>query len=81
MNSKLYTNTSNLKGVIGLVATTILVSYAQAKATQIVDGGISLTKGLAGKLQQLRHGGKQEYVICSRDFDGKLYDTGKRIWK
>lgn len=76
-----YTNTSNAKAVIGLVVTTVLLSYATTHSTEIVNGTISLAKKGIEKAEELLHKGKKQYAVCARTFDGRVYDTGKRIWK
>lgn len=81
MSTRLYTNTSKFSGVAGLVITTVLLNYAAQNSTEIVNNAVLLAKKAARKAEQIMHGGKQQYSILSRDFDGKLYDTGKKIWR
>ena len=81
MNGRLYTNTSNMKGLIGLLVISVLVSYATANSTKIVDGAVSLTKTSVEKVKALCHKDKKQYAVCGRDVDGGLYDTGRRIWQ
>jgi tetrahydromethanopterin S-methyltransferase subunit A len=82
MSSRLYTNTSNVKGVIGLLVVTVLTSYAMANSTKIVNDTVSLgKKGIEKVKNMIKKDNKQQYVICGRDIDGHLYDTGRRIWK
>lgn len=78
-----YTNTSNWKAIAGLVLTTLLASYVANNSTKIVEGSVSSAKkGLKRgwvRINDALHGGKQEYAVWSKDFDGKLYDTGRRV--
>jgi hypothetical protein len=81
MSTRLYTNTSKFSGVAGLVVTTVLLNYAAQHSTEIVDSSVLLARKAVRKVQEALHGGKQQYSILNRDFDGKLYDTGKKIWR
>lgn len=79
--SNLYTNTSNLKAIFGLVLTTVLVSYASSNATEIVGDVKSLAKkGLHKAEDCLLHHGKKQYYVCAKDYDGHYYDTGRKVW-
>jgi hypothetical protein len=80
-STRLYTNTSKFTGVAGLVVTTVLLNYAALHSTEIVDNTVLLAKKAVRKAEQILHGGKQKYSVLNRDFDGKLYDTGKTVWK
>jgi hypothetical protein len=81
MNGRLYTNTGKIGSVMGLLVTTVLVTYVSTHSTEIVDGALSLTRKGLEKVEGLVRGKKLLYRVCKQDIDGKLYDTGKRVWK
>ena len=82
MRNSLYTNTGNIGSIIGLVVVTVLVSYASLHATEIVNGSVqAISNGVKYADRIILHKNKNQYAVCGRDFDGNLYDTGKRIWK
>jgi len=81
MNSNLYTNTKSVKSIAGLIATTILVSYASQNATEIVNKVVNLTKQGARKANEVVHGGMKQYATIARDADGNWFDTGRRFWR
>lgn len=80
MNSRLYTNTSNVKGIIGLVVLTVLTSYASTHATEIVDNTVKICKNGIETANEVIHRGKRQVAVIERHYDGRLHDTGKRIW-
>ena len=82
MRNSLYTNTGNIGSIIGLVVVTVLVSYASIHATEIVNGAFrAINNGVKYADCNIIQKKKKQYAVCVRDFDGNLYDTGKRIWK
>lgn len=81
MRTNMYTNTGKIGSVIGLVVTTCLLSYVSVNSTKIVDGTIAAAKKGLDKANEVLHGNKKQYAVCERTFDGRIYDTGKRIWK
>ena len=81
MFNTLYTNTSNAKGIIGLLTVTFATSVIANYTPEIVDGIKSITtkgKELGG---QIRHRGKKQYSVCTRLNNGNIIDTGDRIWR
>jgi hypothetical protein len=80
MSTRLYTNTSNITGIIGLVVTTVALSYASQNATKIVEGTVNLVKDGIEKGNSMLHEQKKQCAVLGRDAMGKLYDTGKRVW-
>jgi hypothetical protein len=79
--STLYTNTSKVGAVIGLVVTTVAVTYASQHSTEIVNGTLSLAKKGIDKANSMLHKGKKQYSVCTRMADGRIVDTGERLWK
>lgn len=82
--SNLYTNTSKPQAVLGLIVTTVLLSYAATNSTKLVNDTVSLVKKgigkVTGKVNGICHGNKKKYIVCGRDIDGNLYEIGT-IWK
>ena len=81
MHKNLYVNTSKLSAVLGFIAITVATTYASTHADQIVNGVVNSVKDGAACVNAKLHQNKQQYILCARDADGKIYDTGKRIWK
>lgn len=82
MKPNLYVNTGKFGSIVGLVLTTIALSYVSTNATKIVDGTFNAVKnGVAEVKTHIMHGNKKQYAVWSRDISGKIYDTGERIWK
>jgi len=82
MSQRYYTNTGKLRSIVGLFATTVLVTYATTNASEIVEGTKNLIKKAASKVNSIAfHSGKQEVAIVYRDSTGRLYDSGQRTWK
>lgn len=82
MKPQLYVNTGKLGSIVGLVVTTLALSYVSANATKIVDGTFGAVKdGIANAKNRIMHGNKKQYAVWRRDVSGKIYDTGERIWK
>jgi hypothetical protein len=85
MSNRFYTNTSNPVAILGLFVTTVALSYASQNADQIVNAtikgvidGVSILKDAAKKAT---NNGKQKYHVLGQDFDGKIYDTGRIVYK
>ena len=82
MSHRFYTNTSNVKAIVGLFVTTVALSYATSNAVEIVEGTKTLIKKTAAKLESVvLHGGKQKVAIVYQDSTGRMYDSGQRTWK
>lgn len=82
MRSSLYTNTSKVSGVVGLLVLTLGVAYVQANATEIVNGGISKAKEVKECLNsKIFHKGKKQYGVWQRRYDGTIVDTGETLWR
>lgn len=77
----LYTNTSSPKAIAGLLLITLATAYVKENATEIVDGTIAKTKDARRSVESKLRGDKQRYSVLRQDSDGKLYDTGKKVWK
>jgi hypothetical protein len=80
MYNRLYTNTSNVKAIAGLLLTTVLVTYCATNSEKIVDGAISLAKTGVRKANEFLHNGKKQYAVLVRE-NGKLVDSGVRVWR
>ena len=82
MKPNLYVNTGKIGSVVGLIVTTIALSYVSTNATKIVEGTASAVKnGVVYLKNHIEHGNKKQYAVWRRDLSGKLYDTGQRLWK
>lgn len=81
MLKSIYTNTSKPSAIAGLLVLTVGMTYCQTHATEIVDGAMNAIKDGKSVIESKIHKGKKLYAELARDFDGNLYDTGRRIWK
>lgn len=81
MRNNLYTNTSSIKGVVGLLVVTFAVSAVSMYTPEIVEGMKKLTKTGLKKAEELQHYGKTQYAVAERLYNGNIIDTGKRIWR
>jgi hypothetical protein len=81
MLKSVYTNTSKPTAVAGLLILTVGLAYAQSHSTEIVEGTLGLAKQGIGKVEELMHKGKKQYSVCEQTYDGRIRDTGKRIWR
>lgn len=80
--STLYTNTGKVGSVIGLVVTTVLVTYAAQHSTEIVNGVVSICKtGVKQAKKAIEKVTTKEYQVWSTDVNGQIYDTGMKIRK
>lgn len=79
MNTKLYTNTGKAASIVGLVVTTLAVSYVAQHSTEIVDGTIAITKDAlkAGK-RLIRKHMTREVEVWSTLPNGEKYNTGMK---
>jgi hypothetical protein len=77
----MYTNTSNAKAIVGLLIVTFATTAVALYTPQICQGIVALTKTGKDKVEQLAHRGKKQYAVAARTYDGRIFDTGDRIWK
>jgi len=77
----MYTNTSSVKAIAGLLFVTFATGVVALYTPEIVDGIIKLAKTGREKAEQMLHKGKQQYAVAFRSYDGTIRDTGKRIWR
>lgn len=80
MNSRLYTNTSSITAIAGLLVVTVLVAYSTQHADEIVEGTANYIRKGVSKVEGLMHNGKRQVAVIERTYDGTLRDTGKRLW-
>lgn len=73
MNTRLYTNTGKLTSIVGLVVTTLAVSYVAQNSTEIVNGGLKLGKKL------INNAVTKQVSVYSTAASGQVYDTGMKI--
>lgn len=79
MKTNLYTNTGNVRSILGLVVTTLLVSYVAQNSTQIVDSGIAIAKKVANKSKKfINDRVTTEFEIWSTLPNGEMYNTGMK---
>jgi hypothetical protein len=82
MSSRTYTNTSNWKGILGLIVLTLATSYVAANATEIVNGTITFAKNTVTQASYaIRRKGKKEVKVFCRNEAGVMEDTGFRVWR
>ena len=81
MKPNLYVNTGKVGHVVGLIVVTCLTSYVTTNSTKIVEGTVAAAKNGLEKANEILHHGKKQYSVCERTFDGRIIDTGKRIWR
>jgi hypothetical protein len=80
MNTRLYTNTGKLTSIVGLVVTTVAVSYAAQHSTEIVNGTVAIAKkGLNASKKLVMLPLTKEVSIWSTAPSGQVYDTGMKI--
>lgn len=80
MNTRLYTNTGKVGSIVGLVVTTLAVSYVAQNSTQIVNGAADLAKkGLKAGKQLINKQMTKEAEVWSTLPNGEMYDTGMRV--
>lgn len=77
----MYTNTSNAKAIAGLLFVTFASSVIVLYTPQIVEGMKSLAIKGKDKAEELMHHGKKQYSVCHRLYNGKIIDTGERVWR
>lgn len=76
----MYTNTGKLSHVVGLVLTTIALSYVTTHATPIVDGTISAAKkGFNALRSKVTKKDAKQYELCHLDADGHVIHTGYKV--
>lgn len=78
--SSIYTNTSNFKGVAGLLILTVGLAYAQQHATEIVDGAVSIGKKAVAKVECVIHDGKEKVYPVFAESNGRV-KVGKAVWR
>lgn len=73
MNTRLYTNTGKMSSIVGLVITTLAVSYVAQNSTQIVNEGLKLGKKLINTAVT------KQVSVWSTAPSGQVYDTGMKV--
>lgn len=75
----MYTNTSNVKAIAGLIFVTFATTTVMLYTPQICEGIVKLAKMGKEKAEVLIHGQKRVPVI-ERRVDGYVYTDGKKFW-
>lgn len=79
MNTRLYTNTGKLTSIVGLVVTTVAISYAAQHSTEIVNGTIAIAKkGVKSVRKAINEARTKEVEIWSTLPNGEVYNTGMK---
>lgn len=79
MNPKLYTNTGKVGSIVGLVVTTLALSYVSQNSTKIVDGTVAVAKDVLKKSKRLINNEfTREVEIWSTLPSGEKYNTGMK---
>ena len=79
MNTKLYTNTGKAASIVGLIFTTLAVSYVSQHSTEIVDGAVAIAKdGLKAGTKFIKNQMTKEVEIWSTLPNGETYNTGMK---
>jgi hypothetical protein len=92
MRTQSYTNTGSPKAIAGLLFVTFAMAAIMLYTPEIVQGIVTLTKtgkvkteallrDVKKKGEGLLHKGEKSYAVCERTYDGRIFDTGKRIWR
>ena len=80
MSTRLYTNTGKVGSIVGLVVTTVAVSYAAQHSTEIVNGTVAIAKnGLKAGRKLVRDAVTKEVAVWSTAPSGQVYDTGMKM--
>ena len=80
MNTRLYTNTGKLTSIVGLVVTTLAVSYVAQNSTQIVNGTAAIAKkGLKESKKLIKKAMTKEVSVWGTAPSGQVYDTGMKV--
>jgi len=80
MNNRLYTNTGKVGSILGLVVTTVLVSYAAQNSTKIIDGTIAIAKdGVKFVKHAINNASTRETEIWSTLPNGEIFNTGMKV--
>lgn len=80
MKTNLYTNTGKLGHVLGLVVTTLAVSYVAQHSTEIVDGTVAIAKdGLKAGKKLINKTMTKEVEVWSTLPNGEKYNTGMKV--
>lgn len=80
MNTKLYTNTGKIGSIVGLVVTTVVLTYAAQHSTEIVNGTIAVaTKGAKAVARGFNTLVTKEVEVWSTLPNGEKYNTGMKV--
>lgn len=80
MKPQLYTNTGKVGSIVGLVVTTLLVSYVAQNSTEIVNGTAAIAKkGLKAGKQLIDSKLTREVEVWSTLPNGEKYNTGMKV--
>lgn len=79
MSNRLYTNTGNVGSILGLIVTTVVLTYAAQNSTKIVDGTIAAaSKGAKAVARTVNIALTREVEIWSTLPNGEKYNTGMK---
>lgn len=79
MKTNLYTNTGKVGSIVGLVVTTLVVSYVAQNSTPIVNGALAVVKKVANTgIGLVNDKLYKEVEIWSTLPNGEKYNTGMK---
>lgn len=79
MNTRLYTNTGNVKSIAGLFVTTVVLTYAASHSEEIVNGTTTIVKDVLNKGKKvINKAMTKEVEIWSTLPNGQKYNTGMK---
>lgn len=67
----LYTNTSKISGIAGLLVTVVAVTYCANHSEEIVNGIVNVTKSTVEKTKSVLSGEAKRLRVYERYFDGR----------
>lgn len=80
MKSQLYTNTGKVGSIVGLVITTLAVSYVAQNSTKIVDSTLAAIKtGVRKGEKFINDKVTEEVEVWSTLPNGEKYNTGMKV--
>lgn len=79
MTTRYYTNTGKVGSIVGLIVTTVAVSYAAQHSTEIVNGTVSIAKqGVKAVRKAINEARTKEVEVWSTLPNGEVYNTGMK---
>lgn len=80
MNTKLYTNTGKVESIVGLIVTTVAVTYAASHSTEIVNGTVNIIKtGWKKGSKVISKAMTKEVEVWSTLPNGEKFNTGMKV--